>query len=184
MVSQDIIRQDIFDRMHFQTVAQLKAIDKQYQRTMDAHGYYVEPFFWHPDGTMDYQRFLEVTHELISVKGSHDLLRDIDKHPRALRHRGMPGFWAHAGDRTLNTAVLAKDFIESAVLPWMERKLGDTCTIDMVEDVMLLPFLDFVAWGIVKSGPPEVQARVTGTLILTITEMLPKLVQRRAHESA
>jgi|SRR6516165_1614473 hypothetical protein len=180
MVSHEIIYQTLFDRMTFCTVQQYESVQRQYHKTMKNHGVYIEPFFWNANGELDYPLLVRVTEELIR-NNSTDLLKDLDQHTDVLRHRSQSHFWQHPRTKTLDTYKLSKSFIEEALLPWLNRTVGDTCDLDVLEKIVLLPTLDFVAWAIVNSGNRQIQDQTTMTLLTTMRAMLPKMVEQRRN---
>jgi hypothetical protein len=81
-----LLREFSLAQFTFRSVAQFKAIERQWHRCKARYGEYVETYFLHEDGTLDFERMIRAIDDLIS-NGTDDLLKGLDNHRHILRKR-------------------------------------------------------------------------------------------------
>lgn len=79
-----LLREFSLAQFTFQTVAQYKAVVRQWQRCKDSKGEYVETYFRNPDSTLNYQAMIETVDRLLS-EGCMDLVAARDEHDNIYR---------------------------------------------------------------------------------------------------
>jgi hypothetical protein len=113
----------------FQTVAQVKAIEKQWKRDKERFGQYIEAYFVNDDGTLDFQRMIEAIDKALR-DGCDNLLEIVDPHRHENRRNGK----YHPDKKTLDKAKEAYSHWSKESKDTLFAMVDDMLFSDDVED--------------------------------------------------
>ena len=87
-----------------------------------------------------------------------------------------------ADEHSLDIDALIAEVMTDMVVPWAERRLGDPTDPNLVQEVLVHPILDFLAWSLVQYAPPDQLEGLTAAIGATLSQSFEGYVQLHITE--
>jgi hypothetical protein len=87
-----------------------------------------------------------------------------------------------ADEHSLDIDALIAEVMTNMVVPWAERRLGDPIDPNLVQEVLVHPILDFLAWSLVQYAPLDQLEALTAAIGATLSQSFEGYVQLHVAE--